>query len=86
MTTKIVTMVDALGNLLRFVLLPGQRHVEGIAFDAILGDRAFDVVWLRVEPNKRGACAVIPRNPTGKPASTTAGRCIAGGIPRSFAR
>jgi transposase len=26
LTTKIVALVDALGNLVRFVLLPGQRH------------------------------------------------------------
>jgi hypothetical protein len=26
LTTKIAVIVDALGNLIRFVLLPGQRH------------------------------------------------------------
>jgi hypothetical protein len=26
LTTKIIALVDALGNLVRFVLLPGQRH------------------------------------------------------------
>jgi len=26
LTTKIVALADALGNLVRFVLLPGQRH------------------------------------------------------------
>ena len=26
LTTKIVALVDALGNLVRFVLLPGQAH------------------------------------------------------------
>ncbi len=61
-------MVDALGNLVRFVLLPGQRHdsvgvaplIEGIAFDALLGDKAFDNDWLRAELDRRGASAVIP--------------------------
>lgn len=61
-------MVDALGNLVRFVLLPGQRHdtigvpplIEGVTFGALLGDRAFDVAWLRAELDRRGACAVIP--------------------------
>ena len=61
-------MVDALGNLVRFVLLPGQRHdtigvpplIEGLAFGALLGDRAFDVDWLRAELDQRGASAVIP--------------------------
>ena len=68
MTTKIVALVDALGNLVRFVLLPGQRHdtlgvaplIEDIAFGALLGDRAFDADWLRAELDTRGAAAVIP--------------------------
>ena len=68
MTTKIVALTDALGNLVRFVLLPGQRCdiigvpplIEGIAFGALLGDKAFDVDWLRAELDARGAAAVIP--------------------------
>ena len=43
MTTKILALTDALGNLVRFVLLPGQRFdtvgvpplIEGLAFDAL---------------------------------------------------
>jgi transposase len=66
--------VDALGNLVRFVLLPGQRHdtigvpplIEGVAFDALLGDKAFDVDWLRAELDARGAAAVIPARRTRK--------------------
>ncbi len=61
-------MVDALGNLVRFVLLPGQRHdsigvpplIEDIAFGALLGERAFDADWLRADLDARGAAAVIP--------------------------
>jgi len=68
LTTKIVALVDALGNLVRFVLLPGQRHdsvgvaplIDGVSFDALLGDKAFDADWLRAELNDRGAAAVIP--------------------------
>ncbi len=68
MTTKIVALVDALGNLARFVLLPGQRHdtigvaplIRDVHFDALLGDKAFDVDWLREELNQHGASAVIP--------------------------
>ena len=68
MTTKIVALVDALGSLSRFVLLPGQRHdtvgveplIEGIEFEALLGDKAFDVDWLRAELDRIGATAVIP--------------------------
>jgi transposase len=63
-----VVLTDALGSLVRFVLLPGQRHdtigvpplIEGVAFGALLGDRAFDVDWLRADLNARGATAVIP--------------------------
>tara|TARA_B100000959_G_C14726256_1_gene519043 strand:+ start:444 stop:776 length:333 start_codon:yes stop_codon:yes gene_type:complete len=50
------------------VLLPGQRHdmigvealIEGVYFDALLADKAFDADWLRVELDERGASAVIP--------------------------
>ena len=53
---------------MHFVLLPGQRHdtigvkplIEGLAFAALLGDRAFDVDWLRAELEAHGAAAVIP--------------------------
>jgi transposase len=52
----------------RFVLMPGQRHdtvgvpplIEGVAFGALLGDKAFDVDWLRADLDARGAVAVIP--------------------------
>ena len=63
-----MALVDALGNLARFVLLPGQRHdsigvaplITGIDFDAMLGDKAFDIDWIRAELDDRGAMAVIP--------------------------
>ena len=53
---------------MRFVLLPGQRHdsvgvqplIEGIAFGALLGDKAFDADWIRADLDARGAAAVIP--------------------------
>jgi len=65
-----VALVDALGNLARFVLLPGQRHdsigveplLDGVAIGALIGDKAFDSDWLRLELNERGALAVIPPN------------------------
>jgi len=68
LTTKILALADALGTLVRFVLLPGQRHdtvgvpplIEGAAFGALLGDKAFDTDWLRAELDARGAAAVIP--------------------------
>jgi transposase len=63
-----VALVDALGNLVRFVLLPGQRHdsvgvaplIQDLDFAALLADKAFDMDWLRTELDARGALAVIP--------------------------
>ena len=51
MTTKIVALTDALGNLVRFVLLPGQRFdtvgfpplVDSIFFEALIADKAFEL-------------------------------------------
>lgn len=68
LTTKIVALVDALGNLARFVLLPGQRHdsvgveplITDVDFDALIADKAFDNDALRAILNERGAIAVIP--------------------------
>lgn len=68
MTTKILAVVDALGNLGRFILLPGQRHdsvgvapvLEGIEFSALLADKAFDSNAIRALVAERGAVAVIP--------------------------
>jgi len=68
LTTKIVALVDALGNLVRFILQPGQRNdimgvkplIKGISFDALLADKAFDADWLRKELDERGVMTVIP--------------------------
>jgi len=63
-----VAVVDALGYLVRFRILPGQAHdlagvpglPEGLPFGAPVGDRAFDADWLLENLEKRGAEAVIP--------------------------
>jgi transposase len=63
-----MALVDALGNLIRFVLLPGQRHdsigveplITDLDFEALIGDKAFDNNWLRANLAERGATAVIP--------------------------
>jgi transposase len=68
LTTKILALVDGLGNLARFVLLPGQRHdsvgveplITGVDFEALIADKAFDSNALRALLNERGAVAVIP--------------------------
>ena len=54
--------------MVRFVLLPGQRHdivgvkplIDNVDFDMFLADKAFDADWLRTELNDRGTIAVIP--------------------------
>ena len=66
--TKIVALVDVLGNLIRFLLLPGQAHeikgiaplIKGVSFDALRADKAFDPDWLLHDLNERDATAVIP--------------------------
>jgi transposase len=53
-TTKIIALTDALGNLIDFRLLPGQAHdlrgtaalIEGLSCGKLLADRAFDANWL----------------------------------------
>lgn len=63
-----MALVDALGNLVRFLLLPGQAHdmkgvaplIKGVSFDALLADKAFDADWLLQDLDQRGATAVIP--------------------------
>lgn len=68
MTTKVLALTDALGNLVRFKLLPGQRSeitgvpdlIDGLDFGAMLADKAFDANALREELDNRDAEAVIP--------------------------
>jgi hypothetical protein len=67
-TTKIIVLVVALGNLIRFQLLPGQAHdmksiarlIKGVSFDALRADKAFDPDWLLHDLNERGATAMFP--------------------------
>jgi len=55
----------------RFVLLPGNRYdtigvaplIDGIEFDALLGDKAFDANWIIGELDQRGAKVVISQRP-----------------------
>jgi transposase len=65
---QVVALVDALGNLVRFILLPGHRHdsigvaplITDIEFAALIADKAFDNNGLRTELDERSALAVIP--------------------------
>ena len=71
MTTKILALTDALGNLVRFVLLPGQRFdtggvpplIDGVTFAALIADKAFDSNAIIANLNARGAKIVISQHP-----------------------
>ena len=67
-TTKILALTDALGNLVDFRLLPGQAHdlkgvpdlIDGLVVEYLLADRAFDADWLRHKLTEDGIAPVIP--------------------------
>jgi transposase len=71
MTTKILALTDALGNLVRFELLPGHRFdtvgveplIEGVDFGGLIADKAFDSDWIIENLNGRGAKIVISQHP-----------------------
>jgi transposase len=71
MTTKILALTDALGNLVRFVLLPGHRFdtvgvaplIKGIEFRALIADKAFDSNSIISDLDQRGAKIVISQHP-----------------------
>jgi transposase len=71
MTTKILALTDSLGSLVRFILLPGQRFdtigvpplIDGIDFDGLIADKAFDSNSIIAELNQRGAKIVISQHP-----------------------
>ena len=71
MTTKILALTDALGNLVRFVLLPGHRFdtvrvpplIDGVSFEALIADKAFDSDAIIADLNERGARIVISQHP-----------------------
>ena len=71
MTTKILALTDALGNLVRFQLLPGQRFdtvgvpplIDGLSFEALIADTAFDSNALIADLDERGAKIVIAQHP-----------------------
>jgi transposase len=71
MTTKILALTDALGNLVRFVLLPGHRFdtvgvpplIDGLSFAALIADKAFDSNAIITDLDQRGAKVVISQHP-----------------------
>ena len=70
MTTKILALTDALGNLVRFELLPGHRFdtvgvpplIDGLQFGALLADKAFDSNSIVAGLDQRGAKVVISQH------------------------
>jgi transposase len=70
MTTKILALTDALGNLVRFVLLPGHRFdtvgvaplIKDVEFGGLIADKAFDSNWIIADLNERGAKIVISQH------------------------
>jgi transposase len=71
MTTNILALTDALGNLVRFELLPGQRFdtvgverlLKGVDFGGLIADNAFDSNHIVTDLNERGAKVVISQHP-----------------------
>ncbi len=71
MTTKILALTDALGNLVRFELLPGQRFdtigveplLDGVTFRGLIADKAFDTNAIITDLNQSGAKIVISQHP-----------------------
>ena len=71
MTTKILALTDALGNLVRFDLLPGHRYdtvgvpplLDGLDLGALIADKAFDSNAIIADLNARGAKVVISQHP-----------------------
>jgi hypothetical protein len=65
MTTKILALTDALGNLVRFVLMPGHRFdtvgvaplIDGLAFEGFIADKAFDSI-----PSLPTSTSVAPKS------------------------
>jgi transposase len=70
MTIKVLALTDALGNLVRFRLLPGHRFdtvgvaplIDGVAFGALLADKDFDSNAIIADLVERGAKAVISQH------------------------
>ena len=68
MTTKILALTDALGNLIDFRLCPGQAHdlrhtpdlVANLEAEFLLADKAFDADWLRDLLDEIGINPIIP--------------------------
>jgi len=86
MTTKILALADALGNLVRFHLMPGNRFdsinvaplIKGVGSGALLAGKAFNSNDIIADLNERGAKIVISQHPRRTSPSRSAQRCTNG--------
>src|ERR1700735_4468465 len=70
LTTKILALTDALGKLVRFVLMPGQRFdtigvaplIDGVEFGGLIADKGVDAHRVVAEVDARGARVVISQH------------------------
>ena len=68
MSTKVHAATDALGNPVRLLFGPGQRHdatrshelIDGFEPDAVIADKGYDADRFREAIRDKGAEAVIP--------------------------
>ena len=66
-----MALTDALGTLVRFQLLPGNRYdtvgvaplIRDLDFGGVLADKAFDSNWIIDELNERGCMICISQRP-----------------------
>lgn len=66
---QILALTDALGDLVRFVLLPGRRFdtvgvaalIKGLFFGGLIADKGFDSNTIIADLNERGAKIIISR-------------------------
>lgn len=69
-------MVDALGNPLRFILTPGQRHdlsqgadlIDGYKAEFVVADKGYDAPWFIEFIEQRDAQPVVPSRKCNKEA------------------
>ena len=77
LTTKILALTDALGNLVRFVLLPGHRFdtigvpplIDGLSFSALIADTAFDSNAIIADLDEQGDTKSSSRSINAEPKS-----------------
>nr|WP_297774839.1 hypothetical protein [uncultured Roseovarius sp.] len=88
MTTKILPLIDALGNLADICLLPGQAHdlrgvpdlIKGLNAGHMMADRAFNADWLRKTLLEHDIAPVIPPRKNRESPPPTTKKCTNGGI------